>query len=165
MTLDMQKEQFSRAYVQAVAACAGFTWSVPSVDDDSVDISLHQTGGGGTIRSPRLDTQLKCSAGERPADDTFSHWLKLKNYDDLRDETVLVPRILIVVRVPDQVEDWLAHSESELALRRCGYWLSLRGMSATSNPTGQTVYLPRGQAFNVDSLRRIMDRIGRGELP
>ena len=35
MTNKMQKEQFSRAYVQAVAACAGFSWSVPSVDDDS----------------------------------------------------------------------------------------------------------------------------------
>ena len=54
MDLDMQKEQFSRAYVQAVAACAGFAFSIPSVDDDSVDMSIHQTGGGGTIRSPRL---------------------------------------------------------------------------------------------------------------
>ncbi|HVA50431.1 MAG TPA: hypothetical protein VNH11_29045 [Pirellulales bacterium] len=52
MDLDMQKEQFSRAYVQAVSACAGFAWSMPSVDDDSVDMVLHQTGGGGTVRSP-----------------------------------------------------------------------------------------------------------------
>ena len=33
MDLDTQKEQFSRAYVQAVAACAGFAWRMPSVDD------------------------------------------------------------------------------------------------------------------------------------
>ncbi len=60
---DQQKEQFSRAYVQAVAACAGFAWSVPSVDDDSIDMTLSQTGGRGTIRSPRLDVQIKCKAG------------------------------------------------------------------------------------------------------
>lgn len=40
MTPDMQKEQFSRSYVQAVAACAGFAWSLPSVDDDSIDLCL-----------------------------------------------------------------------------------------------------------------------------
>ncbi len=55
MQLDMQKEQFSRAYVQAVAACSGFACSTPSVDDDSVDMSLYMRGGGGTIRSPRVE--------------------------------------------------------------------------------------------------------------
>ena len=44
---DMQKEQFSQAYVQAVAACAGFGWSKPSVDDDSIDLCLHATGAAG----------------------------------------------------------------------------------------------------------------------
>jgi len=165
MTLDMQKEQFSRAYVQAVAACAGFAWSVPSVDDDSIDMSLHQTGGGGTIRSPRLDLQLKCKASATPTDDTFSQSLKLKNYDDLREEAVLVPRILVVVLVPDLVADWVAHSEAELSLRRCGYWVSLRGLPASENETGQTVRVPRAQRFNVASLQAIMNRIAQGALP
>ena len=48
-------------------------------------MSLHQTGGRGTIRSPRLDLQLKCKASAAPTEDTFGHSLKLKNYDDLRD--------------------------------------------------------------------------------
>ncbi len=94
MTIKMQMEEFSRAYVKAVAACAGFATSVPSVDDDSVDVNLHQRGGGGTVRSPKLDLQLKCTAGPSPVEDTFSHSLKLKNYDDLRVENVLVPRYL-----------------------------------------------------------------------
>lgn len=165
MTLDMQKEQFSRAYVQAVAACAGFAWSVPSVDDDSIDMSLHQTGGGGSIRSPRLDLQLKCMAGPVPAEDTFSYPLKLKNYNDLRDVAVLVPRILVVVIVPDLVTEWLGHSEDELALRRCGYWMSLRAMPESDNDTSQTVRIPRAQVFSVDALRDIMNRIGKGALP
>lgn len=165
MTLDMQKEQFSRAYVQAVAACAGFAWSVPSVDDDSIDMSLYQTGGGGTIRSPRLDLQLKCKASPTPAEDTFSHSIKLKNYDDLREEMVLVPRILVVVLVPDQIADWLGHSEAEMLLRRCGYWISLRGMPESVNTAGQTVHIQRAQLFNVTSLQSIMSRIESGGLP
>ena len=165
MDLNMQKEQFSRAYVQAVAACCGFAWSEPSVDDDSVDMSLHQTGGGGTIRSPRLELQLKCKAASTPTNDPFSYSLKVKNYDDLRDSNVLVPRILVVVLVPDELEEWLSHSEAELAVRRCGYWVSLRGLPPSDNQSSQTVRIPRAQQFTVDELRGMMDRIGQGALP
>jgi hypothetical protein len=40
MDLAAQKEQFSRTYVGAVAAAAGFAVYVPNVDDDSVDLGL-----------------------------------------------------------------------------------------------------------------------------
>lgn len=165
MELDQQKEQFSRAYVQAVAACAGFAWSVPSVDDDSVDLTLHQTGGRGTVRSPKLDVQIKCKAMATPTEDMFSHSIKLKNYDDLRDETVLVPRILVVVLVPDDLADWLNHTEAELAFRRCGYWSTLRGLPASENATGQTVTMSRLRTFTVGALQAMMARIGNGQLP
>jgi hypothetical protein len=165
MDINMQKEQFSRAYVQAVAACTGFAWSTPSVDDDSVDMSLHQTGGGGTIRSPQVDLQLKCTASGTPEEQTFSFSLKLKNYDDLRSTNLLVPRILVVVLVPDSLTDWLGHSEAEIALRRCGYWVSLRGLPPSENDTSQTVEIPRAQQFTVESLQAIMQRIGQGGLP
>jgi hypothetical protein len=165
MDPDQQKEQYSRAYLLAVAAVAGFSWSQPSVDDDSVDLTLHQRGGGGSVRSPRLDVQLKCKAAPTPTESEFSLSIKLKNYDDLRDPTVLVPRILVVVLVPDDLGDWLAHSEAELALRRCAYWVSLRGLPPSTNKTGQTVTLQRQQTFNVQSLRGIMGRIAGGGLP
>jgi hypothetical protein len=165
MDINMQKEEFSRAYVQAIAACAGFASSRPSVDDDSVDMTLHQTGGGGTIRSPRVDLQLKCTASQTPQRETFTHWLSLKNYDDLRIINLLVPRILVVVLVPDALDDWLGHSEAEMALRRCGYWVSLRGLPPSENETGQSVVIHRTQQFTVDSLQAIMERIGRGDLP
>lgn len=162
---DMQKEQFSKAYVQAVAACAGFSWSVPSVDDDSIDMCLHRTGGGGTIRSPRLDLQIKCVGRDSPATEQFPYSIKLKNYDDLRDECIMIPRILVVVLVPDLLPDWLTHSETELTLRRCGYWLSLRGLPPSTNKTGQTIQMNRSQQFNVASLQAIMDQISNGGLP
>ena len=60
MDLNQQKEQFSIAYVHAVAAVVGLKVFRSDVDDDSVDIGLGQTGGGGTICSPKLDLQLKC---------------------------------------------------------------------------------------------------------
>jgi hypothetical protein len=165
MTPDMQKEEFSHAYVKAIAACAGFAWSKPSVDDDSVDLCLHERGGGGTVRSPRLDLQLKCKASDTPTNPDFSYSLKIKNYDDLRDVNVQVPRILVVVLVPDDVTQWLNHSEPEMALRRCGYWQTVRGLGPSANDEGQTVQMSRTKLFNVAALRDMMIRIGNGALP
>ena len=91
--------------------------------------------------------------------------LERKNYDDLRVEDPLVPRILIVVLVPSQIADWLDHHESHLELRRCGYWLSLRGLPASNNAKSQTVRLPRAQRFDVAALRGMMQRIGDGGHP
>jgi len=37
MDINQQKEQFSNAYIQAVASVAGYSLYKPNVDDDSVD--------------------------------------------------------------------------------------------------------------------------------
>jgi hypothetical protein len=163
MTLDDQKEQFSFAYVRAVSAAAGIAVSEPTIDDDSIDLLFQQRGGGGTFRSPRIDAQVKCSAVLDLADDHIAFPLKLKNYDELRHDDVLVPRILIVVRVPDNLPEWIAHSEDNLALRRCGYWMSLKGKPQSVNETSVTVHVPRANLFTVDGLISLMQRVGEGQ--
>jgi hypothetical protein len=164
MDRKQQKEQFSQAYVQAIAACAGFAWSKPSVDEDSVDLMLSQRGGRGTIRSPRLEIQLKCTEKEAilGEDGTFPFSIPRKNYDDLRDITLHVPRILVVVFVPADVEDWLSQKEEELVMRRCGYWANLRGRPESQNEHGQTIRIPNNQRFTVAALQGIMERVGEG---
>src|ERR1700674_2784154 len=133
MDISQRQEQFSLAYLRAVASVAGFTAYKPEVDDDSIDIGLAGRGAEGTTRSPRVELQVKCSsqAGVLGAEHlTFP--LTLKNYNDLRPDTVLVPRILLVVLVPENLEEWVTQTEEQLAMRRCGYWVSLRGMEETT---------------------------------
>ncbi|MEM9927463.1 MAG: DUF4365 domain-containing protein [Cyanobacteria bacterium P01_D01_bin.50] len=50
-------------------------------------------------------------------------------------------------------------------LRRCGYWLSLKGQPETQNTESITVYLPRQQLFTVSAIKNIMEQIEtRGKL-
>ncbi|MBL8252698.1 MAG: DUF4365 domain-containing protein, partial [Candidatus Competibacter sp.] len=63
---------------------------------------------------------------------------------------------------PDQ---WLHHAEDALTLRRCAYWVSLRGAEPSDNQTAQTVYLPRTQRFDPDGLQILMARLSRNEVP
>lgn len=154
-----RKERFSLAYIHAVAARAGFEMVETHVDVDSVDGLLRSTAG----RRPQIDFQAKASSQDILKVDHLAYSLKLKNYEDLRAETVN-PRILIVVLLPNDETEWMSHSEDELVLRRCGYWLSLRGQSATENSTNVTVKLPRTQLFDVDQLTGLMAKAHAGPL-
>jgi hypothetical protein len=164
MDPNLQKEQFSNAYLRAVVAVAGYGTYKPDPDDDSIDWGIAERGGSGTCRSPRLELQLKCTAVSQLDGPSFSFALKLKNYNDLRAES-WVPRVLVVVRVPEEPADWLRQSEEELALKHCGYWISLRGRPDTPNETSVTIHLPRNQVFSVPALQALMERISQGEVP
>jgi hypothetical protein len=165
MDLKQQKQEFSRAYVKAVAAACGYATFEHSTDDDSIDLGISNRGGNGTTRSPRLELQLKCTGRDVVGDLTVDFPLKLKNYDDLRPTNLMVPRILVVVKVPQNVDEWTVHSEAELLLRHCGYWYSLRGMPSVENVASVTVNIPRTQLFNVAGLQSIMNRIANEQLP
>lgn len=165
MEMSQRMEQFSVAYVRAVAATAGYSTYIPEPDDDSVDLGLAARGGGGTTRSPRLEMQLKCTYCGVLDDAEIKYPLKIKNYEDLRPDNVLVPRILVVVIVPEALDGWLAHSEDSLSLHNCGYWMSLRGLGETVNTHSKTVALPRAQQYTVKQVQQIMSRIAGGGLP
>lgn len=114
-------------------------------------------------RRPRIEFQAKASSQELLQKHHLAFPLSIKNYNDLRAE-VIVPRLLIVVLMPEQQDDWLDHSEEKLCLRHCGYWLSLAGQPDTENTATVTVHLPRQQQFNSEALHTLMMRAERGEL-
>jgi len=86
-------------------------------------------------------------------------------YDDLRAETTDIPRILVVLFLPQQTSDWLTHSADQLILKRCAFWASLRGAPSTTNTFGVTVHLPKEQVFSPDGLKDLFGRIARKDVP
>ena len=67
-------------------------------------------------------------------------------------------RILVVLFLPQNPDEWLHHSEEALVSKRCAYWVSLRGAPASDNPKHQTVYIPRKNLLSVAALTEIMTR-------
>jgi hypothetical protein len=154
-----RKERFSLAYISAVAAHAGYqVVEGRPIDKDSVD--GHFEGDEG--KRPRIEFQAKATSATVLQPSALVFPLSRKNYDDLRAD-VRVPRILIVVLLPASEEEWLVHSEEELRLRRCGYWLSLAGSPATTNVATISVSIPRAQVFTTAQLRALMGRADRRE--
>lgn len=155
ITENNHKELYSNAWLRAVASVAKFSATEPGgQDDDSIDITLHRRGLHGTIQSPKIDVQLKCTARPLPTGD-FNFSLPIKNYNDLRSVHVATPRILVVVAVPEDVQDWCEHSHAELILRRSGYWVDLRDEPATSNKRTVSVTVPFAQALSPQALESL----------
>ncbi len=160
MEIGQRKEQFSHASVRAVAAVAGFSAAIPEVDDDSADLSLSGRSAEGLPLRPRIDLQLKCTSEDLIRGDQVVYPLKRKNCYELMITDFLVPRLLVVVHVPESDEEWLRHSEEELAIRRCGYWVSLMGHAETTNRTTISIRLPRANLLDVAALRGLCIALG-----
>jgi hypothetical protein len=166
MYITARKEAFSRAWLSAICAATGYrVQSGPDPDDDSVDLTIAARGPMGVIRSPELDVQLKCTATPPAEGDTWPFDLKVKNYNDLRHTDLQVPRILLVLVVPVEPADWIVHDPAHMLPKHCAWWMSLRGMPATTNETQIRIAMPAQQIFDSEALKAMMARVGNGGAP
>lgn len=158
MHKNTHKEEFSYAYIHAIAATAGYGCvQMPRIMDlDGIDLTIFAPGILNNIQRPKVDIQVKCTSGNILKKDCIKFKLEVPTYDNLRYETPSCPQFLVIILVPDNVDEWLNVSEDELSMRRCGYWKSLKGEPKTSNTDYITITIPRINLFTVTSLKRLM---------
>ena len=155
--LNALKERFSLAHIYAVATSAGYLVDEVRVDRDSVDGVLKGDFG----RRPRIDFQAKATARDLVRNDHIAFPLPIKNYDELRADT-LTPRLLVVVLLPDDQSQWLDQSSEATCMRYCGYWLSLANLPPLPNTTTRTVQIPLTQVFDRRQLTELMAKAEAG---
>ena len=155
MTLEQQKEQFSIAYVRAVAAAAGVNTYKHEVDDDSIDIGFTTKITSGRPSRPRLEAQLKCSAVIPEKNGVFRYPLLLKNYNDLSGDD-LIPRVLIVLMVPPKLDEWLTQDADQMIMRKAAFWLDLTGLPESKNKKTVTVAVPKANLFSPNALLKLL---------
>ena len=165
------ESELSYAYLHAVASKIGAASKIGNrhEDNNGVDASITAWGpflNGGYIQEVDLKIQLKATIGV-PVDNGshLSYFLSgLNRYNDLRSDAVAVHRILIVMFLPADANHWLTINENELILKKCAYWVSLRCAAASANGTGETIYIPKTQIFNPESLIDVCSRLSRKEV-
>ena len=158
LTVQQQEEALSRVYVRAVASRAGYVASCPTPDVDGVDL---QISAGGAMR-PKLDLQLKATISLGSAKDGCFHFpLKRRNYNLLRIDTQ-TPRLLVLLDLPRNQDEWMTLTSDNLILRRSAYWISLYGEQETTNRSSVTVDVPQRNLFDVRALRALMDKSRNG---
>lgn len=159
LSVSAAQEQFSKAFILAMASLAGCSVAEPKPDDDSIDWTLSCRLAP---RRPKLDLQVKSTNDGTGTEAAIHYPLKRKNYDELILADLLTPRLLVLVVVPPDPLAWLTASPEALVLRHCAYWVSLRGLPATDNETSVTVQVPRANLFDVSALTGLMQMMNEG---
>jgi hypothetical protein len=159
MPHSLQQEFFSRAYALAVISASGFNYSKPEIDL-GIDFTVSGTSFSVPSPFPSIHVQIKSTVLDRVRGGHFKYLLDRKSYDRLRGP-MTAPFLLVVVAVPRGADRWLTVTESEMTLRRCGYWVSLAGSPAIDEQS-VTLNMPRSQQFTVESLQTMMHALEQG---
>jgi hypothetical protein len=165
MDTNTRKEEFSYAYIHVIASTAGFSVQIKprSVDVSGLDVMIETPGAltEGVVSFPKIEAQVKCTATRATITElTINFPLEVKNYNKLRQPHPLVPQILIVVLVPEILENWIGITEPETTtVRKCAYWLSLKGREETSNTENITVHIPRSNLLTPEALSGLMSKV------
>lgn len=146
-----------------MAAAAGCSIASPRPDNDKLDWLIGSRVRGTKFTKPFVAVQAKCLLSPVAEGEHTAYTLDIETYDNLRDEQVSIPRILVVVLAPRSLSNWLAQSEQQLAMSHCGYWLSLKGLPEIPDQDSRVVHLPRLNVFSPLSLQSMMTRISNGE--
>jgi Domain of unknown function (DUF4365) len=162
--------ELSYAYLHAVAAATGIGCSVADrhLDNAGVDAMVcarDQFAEDSVLTDITLHVQLKATS-QQPTirNGKFSYVLDdVKQYDKLRRVSTVPYRILVVLFLPEDAREWLQHTEEVLLLKRCAYWVSLRGAPETTNTSSITIYIPVAQIFSPEGLQQLMVRISKQE--
>lgn len=172
LSLPNVESELSYAYLHAVASHAHCACKVASRHEDNAGVDAQLVGwgpfqGGGYRTEVDLKVQLKATIAEPTVvGGHFAYSFRgIAQYDDLRSPAVATPRILVVLYMPYESSEWIECSDEALLLRRCAYWVSLRGAKPSSNASAQTVYIPRTQRFDGPGLVSLMSRLSHNEVP
>ena len=76
----------------------------------------------------------------------------------------MAPRLLVVLGLPYEEEQWLTITDESLVMRRCAYWLDLKGAEERENVSSVTVLIPVTNVFNVENLRSLMEQARKGSI-
>jgi len=160
-----RKEQYSLSFFKAIASAAGFNTGFWQVDNDSIDFQIGARGGQGTLKSPRIEVQAKCSSQDIVRDGGIHFALPIKNYNDLCGYNWHVPRILVILLIPEKPSDWIHQTQEGMTLRRCAYWISLKEAPVVKNRRSVTVPISCSCVFTVDALQGMLLRVASGGYP
>jgi hypothetical protein len=88
--------------------------------------------------------------------------LDITTYDKLRQpyhDLIL----LVLFVLPEDIDQWINHSEEELISRKCAYWHSIQNCPKIDNQDTVTVKILREHTFSPEQLSDLINKVARKE--
>lgn len=163
LTSGHTKEQYSIAFVHALATRARCKIQNLDVDDEHVDLTIRQKADHLHFSRVAVDVQMKCTSQDVIRQDGLHFSMLRDHYDGLRARGIL-KKILVVLAVDEEFDDWMAIKPDELLMRGSAYWMGMDGLPPITT-SSTTLILPDKNRFNAEQLLDMLARIGNGGAP
>ena len=164
----LRMEDMSEAFLRALCAANGYSIEKSNHDNEGVDIGLECKGKvaeDSVKHSTELKVQLKSSYANITVNDdgSITYKLEVKNYKYLIDTKRMVPLILVVFHMPREEAQWIEQTNDWLKIKKCAYWISLKGWNDTDNTETISIRIPSNNLLTKDSLKEILYKMSKEE--
>lgn len=162
-----KQEQLSKAYINAVVAHAGHTFSAPQLDY-GVDGSMHKIASANGRRYDSgivIDVQLKATTRWILQDNFVLYDVEAQTFNDLANrfqEERATEMILAVLCLPQDENDWLSITEEQLILKKCCYWCKITDQP-TDNTASKRIKIPKGNLLSPEAVIELLEKVAQGE--
>ncbi|MGK7928305.1 MAG: DUF4365 domain-containing protein [Spirulina sp.] len=160
MTENTKKEEFSYGYIQLVCSVAGCAAEITGrvMDNEGIDVRITAPGfAKNGVDDVTIKVQVKCTSNlVVNKDGKIKYDLKAKNYNKLVGRKSYSKQILIVVDVPENMNDWLDILNDKTLVRKCGYWIDLKGKPETDNTEKVRIEIPQENLLTPESIKQLI---------
>ncbi len=161
MDIQKIKEDLSICYLKAISAVNYISLDEQGHDEDSTDVIIKKKIElSGCPFFSEVSVQLKAtsSLSQYSEDDSeIVYALKAKNYNDLCTASN-IPKVLFLLVLPDNDEEWVNWTDSELMIKGRMYWFSLYGKTPTSNTSTVSLHIPKDNKLSPSSIEELITR-------
>ena len=171
MTNQNIESELSYAYLHAVCSKAGFSCKQGDRHDDGDGVDAEVIYRGELehpyLREIQFNIQLKATTTQPTIKDgSFSYFLDgVKRYNKLRANNSFIYKILVVLFLPNNPDEWLKCSEEELIMKKAAYWINLYGAPEVETTTGATIYLPKSNILTPEALKNLANLAVNKNIP
>jgi hypothetical protein len=159
MPLTRQTHQglHGEGFVFAMACAAGLQAMRPIYDVDGVDWTIGHSGALGSVRSPKIEVQVKTwSKPPLTKDAVWRYPLSVKHFNALAGPGFAIPRFLVLVTVPPSATRYATCNAVKMSLCHAAYWVSLADRAVLPEGEGERktviVEVPQGNLLTPESL-------------
>jgi hypothetical protein len=166
LPLEHIKEYLSTAYVRAVVAMAGCSFT-PLSQDYGIDAYVNEVqlfpDGRFITQNWKFGCQIKSTTSAYVENGNLIYDMRAEAYNRLLEIEGPTPVILVLFYMPTNEASWLMLDENQMLLRRCCYWTLLSG-PPTANTATQRIRIPRTQLFEPTAVTNLLAQIKCGQL-
>ncbi len=157
-------ERLHLAYVHAVAARAGTTCTIYD-QDYGLDVVINDVVNITDARGRRtfeatgvlFHCQLKATTTCQKRGGFVLYDMDVDAYNKLIRWRGASPCYLLLFHLPNDEMEWVNLSEEQLLLKKCCYWILLRG-SESHNTSTERIQIPESNLFTPDVVRELLAR-------